>query len=276
MTAWILVPCLAVLRREFDVVSPHRDKGADGSIGNTAHAAASSDHNPDESGNTPYEDADNVDEVHAIDVDSTGPWPDGRGGGAGAWFDRTVRAIAARERVEYESAILVGRLQNIIWRGRIISRSWGWSEWRDYSGPSDHFDHAHFSARYLTSTENDTRPWGVAEEDIVTPEDIAAVAAKVWSYPISSPSLGISARAAADWQKDAEQVSRELAAMGKSLSAAVAALAAKDVVDEQALGAALAPGLAVALAPLLEHVEVSPEQLQAAILGALRELAAAS
>jgi len=59
-----------------------------------------------------------------------------------------------------------GRLQNIIWRGRIISRSWGWSEWRDYDGPSDHFDHAHFSARYLTRTESDTRPWGVQEEDM--------------------------------------------------------------------------------------------------------------
>jgi hypothetical protein len=261
MATWTLVPCLVTLRAEFNQVSPRRDKGADGSIGDAAHAATKSDHNPAPDG-----------QVHAIDIDSTGPWPDGKGGEADAWLDRKVRAIAARERVEYESATLVGRLQNIIWRGRIISRSWGWTEWRPYNGPSKHFDHVHFSARYLTSTESDTRPWGVAEEDDMP--TAAEVAAEVWKYPISSPSLGISARAAADWQKDAEQVSRELAAMGKSLSAAVTALAAKDVVDEQALGAALAPGLALALAPLLHDVEVTPEQLQAAILGALRELAA--
>jgi hypothetical protein len=273
-SSWVLVPCLVTLRGEFNRVAPDRDKGADGSVGDISHAAKPSDHNPDETGNTPTEDADKKNEVHAVDVDSTGSWPDGKGGEAGAWFDRKVRAVAARERVEYESATLVGRLQNIIWRGQVISRSWGWSEWRAYGGPSGHFDHAHFSARYLSSTESDTRPWGVAEEeDIVTPDDITKIAAKVWAYPISSPSLGISARAAADWQKDAEQVSRELAAMGKSLSAAVTALAAKDAVDEQALGAALAPGLAVALAPLLQDLEVTPEQLQAAILGALRELA---
>ena len=272
MAAWTLVPCLVTLRTEFNQVSPKRDKGADGSVGNQAHAATPSDHNPDETGNTPYEDADNVDEVHALDIDSTGPWPDGKGGQADAWLDRKVRVIAARERVEYESATLVGRLQNIIWRGRIISRSWGWSGWRAYTGASQHFDHVHFGARYLTSTESDTRPWGVAEEDDMP--TAAEVAKEVWAYQISSPSMGIGARAAADWQKDAEQVSRELAAMGKSLAAAVAALAAKDFVDELALGAALAPGLAVALAPLLQDVEVTPEQLQAAILGALRELAA--
>jgi hypothetical protein len=161
-----LVPCLVTLRAEFNAVAPHRDKGADGWIGNRAHQQESSDHNPDETGNTPYEDADDVDEVHATDIDSTGPWPDGKGGEAGGWFDLKVRAIAAQERVEFESKAMVGRLQNIIWRGQIISRSWKWSEWRKYSGPSDHFDHAHFSARYLTSTENDTRPWGVEEDDM--------------------------------------------------------------------------------------------------------------
>lgn len=172
MAGWVLVPCLVTLRDEFNRVSPNRDKGADGSIGDRAHAMSVSDHNPDESGATPYEDADNVDEVHAFDADCTGPWPDGKGGEAGAWFDRKIRAIAARERVEYQSATLAGRLQNIIWRGQIISRSWGWSAWQPYSGASKHFDHAHFSARYTTAQENDTRPWGVYEEaDVAFADD---------------------------------------------------------------------------------------------------------
>ena len=32
MSAWTLVPCLVCLREEFNLLSPNRDKGADGSI----------------------------------------------------------------------------------------------------------------------------------------------------------------------------------------------------------------------------------------------------
>lgn len=203
-TVAILVPCLVKLRDEFNQVAPKRDKGADGWIGDTSHAAASSDHNPDETGNTPYEDADNVDEVHAIDVDSTGPWPDGKGGEAGGWFDKKVRAIAAREKVEYESPTILGRLQNIIWRGQIISRSWGWSEWRKYEGSNQHFDHAHFSARYESATEADTRPWGVAtQEDEVTEAELIAALNK---WATSSAGKKAIAQAVLTWDpgKDAD------------------------------------------------------------------------
>lgn len=264
--SWILVPCLVTLRGEFNRVAPNRDKGADGSVGDTTHAGSSSDHNPDETGNTPTEDPDRINEVHAIDVDSSGPWPDGKGGEAGGWFDRQILAIAAREKVEYESATLVGRLQNIIWRGRIISRSWGWSEWRAYTGPSRHFDHAHLSARYLASTESDTRPWGVAEEDdMPTAEEIAKA---VWAHQLVDgydPTVKKSAGAYQRFSPSKADV--------RAVGAQVAALAAKDVVDEPALAAALAPILAAALPP---DQPVTGEQLQAAILGALRELAAGS
>ena len=52
MASWILVPCLVALRNEFNQLAPNRDKASDGSIGDTSHAASSSDHNPDETGNT--------------------------------------------------------------------------------------------------------------------------------------------------------------------------------------------------------------------------------
>ncbi|GAA2696574.1 hypothetical protein [Actinoplanes palleronii] len=190
MNAPFLVPCLVTLRAEFNAAAPRRDKGADGWIGDTSHAASISDHNPDEGGRTPYTDADNVDEIHAVDIDSTGPWPDGKGGQPGAWFDRKVNAIVDRERIEWASPTLVGRLQNVIWRGRICSRSDGWV-WRDYSGPSQHFDHAHFSARYLTSTEADTRPWGVQEDEMNAAQEakldraltlLGQVPAAVWDH----------------------------------------------------------------------------------------------
>lgn len=149
LAPWVLVPCLIVLRSEFDTLAPGRDRGADGAVGDLAHQLEPSDHNPDETGNTPVKDADRLNEVHAIDVDSTGPWP------AGQDLNSRVEIIRLRHQRGDDD-----RLQNIIWRGRIASRSWGWA-WRAYVGASKHFDHAHFSARYTTAQEQDIRSWGV-------------------------------------------------------------------------------------------------------------------
>lgn len=147
--AWILVPCLDALRGEFDHEGPSRDRSSDGSIGDAAHRNRSSDHNPDETGVTPYEDGDDRDEVHAIDVDKSGPWR------AGFDVDTAVEKIRVRHATRVDD-----RLQNIIYKGRIASRTWGWS-WRTYSGANPHTAHVHFSARYTTAAENDTSWWGV-------------------------------------------------------------------------------------------------------------------
>ena len=169
MASWVLVPCLVQGRSEFNAVEPNRDKGADGSIGDTAHADRSSDHNPDETGATPSEDSDRINEVHALDIDSSGPWPDGKGGQEGGWFDRKIKAIVADQRELWLSADDKCWLQNIIWRGKVYSLS---NDWKPvpHTGADGHFDHAHFSARYITSCENDTRPWGVLEEEMTKAE----------------------------------------------------------------------------------------------------------
>lgn len=158
MAGPILVPCLVALRAEFNAAAPGRDKRSDGWVGDRGHALAVSDHNPDESGRTPFSDADNVDEVHGLDVDRTGPWPGGE-----TWFDASIEYIRARHMTGADD-----RLQNIIWRGRIASRSWGWG-WRPYTGQNQHHEHVHFSARYTTAQENDTTRW--LPEDDVTPDD---------------------------------------------------------------------------------------------------------
>lgn len=150
---WILVPCLTRLRSEFNALAPGRDKASDGSIGDTSHAASSSDHNPDESGATPYEDSDSIDEVHAIDVDK-----DLRKSG---WtMQRAVDIIVARHRSGADD-----RLQYVIWNRQIASRSWGWT-WRAYTGSNPHDKHAHFSARYTTAQEADTSPWGLLADTV--------------------------------------------------------------------------------------------------------------
>ncbi|HET6533068.1 MAG TPA: hypothetical protein VFH03_20965, partial [Actinoplanes sp.] len=152
MVSWILVPCLVALRNEMNRLAPNRDKASDGSIGDSAHSQSSSDHNPDETGRTPYEDADSRNEVHAIDVDKDLRKP-------GWSMQKCVEIIVVRHRTGRDN-----RLQNVIYNRRIWSRSWGWTA-RAYTGSNPHNQHAHFSARYTTAQENDTRPWGLLEAE---------------------------------------------------------------------------------------------------------------
>ncbi|WP_052720208.1 hypothetical protein [Actinoplanes rectilineatus] len=277
MAGWVLVPCLVCLRAEIDRLAPGRDKRSDGAIGDLAHqAAGTSDHLPDESSpKLRGKDADSVDEVHAIDVDSSGPWP------AGWSMGRIVQTIADRHRAGADD-----RLQNIIYDRRIASRSWGWT-WRAYSGASPHTEHAHFSARYTTAQENDVRPWGLAEEDTMTKAEFlallkdqdvrAALATAVLGtdgvVPAPAGSKNADGTPNTHWTVNsfllnilnAAVAGRDSAGQAKT---GVAALAAKDLIDETAL--------ARALTPLLPGINVTPAQLQAAFVGALRELAAPS
>jgi hypothetical protein len=129
----MLIDGLAVLRREFDMVNPRRDRSSDGWIGDAAHLARISDHNPDARGI-----------VHAIDVDVDGvPMP------------RIVAFIVARCRTGVEQ-----RLQYVIFRRVIWSRSWGWTA-RRYTGPDPHTGHAHFSSRY-DGLAASGKQWGVS------------------------------------------------------------------------------------------------------------------
>jgi len=149
VTSPYLVACLATLRAEFNALSPHRDKGADGWIGDTAHQARTSDHNPDSAGR-----------VLALDIDSTGPWPDE--------FSSIVESLRGDSRLEY-----------IIWNRRIASRGTNWS-WQTYTGTSDpHTSHAHFSARHDHTGNTSTATWHLEDFMPLTEADVKAVAAEV-------------------------------------------------------------------------------------------------
>lgn len=138
MTTAYLVPCLVQLRYEFNRLNPHRDKSSDGWIGDAAHQATTSDHNPDGLGR-----------VLAVDVDRTGPWP------AGVTFDDCVDLIIGRCRSGRED-----RLEYVIWDRQIWSRSYGWVT-RPYTGSSPHTEHGHFSARHDHHGQSDTRGWNL-------------------------------------------------------------------------------------------------------------------
>lgn len=141
---WFLIPCLVALRIEFNLVNPHRDKGADGSIGDDAHQAEpTSDHNSDSQGR-----------VLAVDIDSSGPWD-------GETFNALVFNI-----IHACQAGIEDRIEYIIWNHHIYSRAYGYVE-RVYTGTSDpHTNHAHFSARHDHTGQNDTSSWNLQGDDM--------------------------------------------------------------------------------------------------------------
>lgn len=156
--SWVLVPALKALRAEFDQLAPSRDKASDGAIGDTAHAAkGTSDHLPDDT--TPAlkaKDADRTPEVHAIDVDK-----DLRKSG---WtMMRCVQLIVTRARTGLDDRLAYVIFDRIIW-----TASSGWTA-RAYNGANPHDKHAHFSAKYGSKQEADTRPWGLLEAARATP-----------------------------------------------------------------------------------------------------------
>lgn len=174
MSAWVVIPAALKLRDQYNQVAPLRDKGSDGTIGDSNHTS-SSDHTPDEDSDVLRgKDADTKNEVHAVDIDSTGPWPDGKGGEAGGWFDRSVKFVVADEKRRWLDANDVCRLEYAIWRGKIYSRQYDFAE-RTYTGSDGHYGHAHFSFRYLTQSENDTRDYPLEGDDVTKEECKAAV-----------------------------------------------------------------------------------------------------
>lgn len=190
MADWVVVPCLKALIAEFNEVAPHRDKGADGTIGDSSHTS-SSDHTPDEqSDKLRNKDADTINEVHAADIDSTGPWPDGkRGDIKGGWFDKKVHHLIELEKQKWLDPNDMCRLNYLIWFGEIFDKDNDF-EPQPYTATDDpHTSHLHASARYETRAENDQRPWGIAEDDMPTAQEIAeAVFDRIYTEtPLKGP-----------------------------------------------------------------------------------------
>jgi len=167
MASWILVPCLAKLRSEFNAIAPDRDKSSDGSVGDAAHQDSQSDHNPDETGNVPIRDADRVNEVHAIDVDVNLRVP-------GLSMENVVQFLLTRCRSGAEK-----RLRYIIYNRRIWSASNGWRR-RNYTGSNAHDHHAHFSSSYTSAHEASTASWHLEDVPVaLTADDKKWIAAEI-------------------------------------------------------------------------------------------------
>lgn len=131
--AWSLAPSLAACLREANATAPHRSRVSDGTIGDQAHSARTSDHNPGAR-----------DRVHAIDLthDPLAGW------------DAHARVDELRRNQDR-------RVKYLISAGRIAgpgTTRGGW-DWHTYTGTNRHDRHAHISIHSTVAAETDTRPW---------------------------------------------------------------------------------------------------------------------
>lgn len=137
---WVKVKWIPQLFAAFNTLWPNRNKSQDGTIGDTAHQSSASGHNPDDTAgsNPERNDADNIPEVRAADVDS-------RGVNMQAVVDAIVSNPNERKRFIY-----------IIFNGYIWSASNGWKKAK-YNGSDQHTTHAHFSGD--PNYDEDARPF---------------------------------------------------------------------------------------------------------------------
>ena len=138
--AWVLTKQLQAFRDQMDAAFPDRDRHSDGTIGDAAHQAEKSGHNPDRTANAEYQDGDSKDEVRAIDVDSDTGDPD-------VSLEDIVQHLLRLARA--------GRLTMIrymIFNRRIWSAGGGWQQ-QPYTGPSPHSEHLHMSGAYNQASD---------------------------------------------------------------------------------------------------------------------------
>ena len=120
-----------VLRKQIDARYPGRDRRSDGWIGDRAHGARKSDHNPDRNG-----------WVHALDIDENM--------GKGRWRNgRAARQLADQLRL-YAASGMPGseRIKYIVHERKLASGTYKatWWKWRPGNWGHDHHIHISFTA----------------------------------------------------------------------------------------------------------------------------------
>jgi hypothetical protein len=123
------------LRNQINARYKRRDKSADGWIGDKAHAARVSDHNPDSRGI-----------VHALDIDADlDP------------SDPTAAQRLANQIVAYAASGLPGsnRIKYVVFAGKLASGSYPASMWTWRKGNWGHYHHIHVS--FTTKGENNAQ-----------------------------------------------------------------------------------------------------------------------
>jgi hypothetical protein len=129
-----LAKSLEQLRDQVDAIAPNRNTSNDGWIGDEAHAARVSDHNPDAAG-----------VVHALDITKD-----------------TAHGVDVQKIADDIIASDDKRVAYLIHAGRIANpdiQNWKWRARN--KGPDDHAEHLHISVKSDPALADDVSPWPV-------------------------------------------------------------------------------------------------------------------
>jgi peptidoglycan hydrolase-like protein with peptidoglycan-binding domain len=132
--AWRVAKSLLKLREQVDAKWPGRDKSSDGTIGDAAHQATTSDHNPNSAG-----------VVTAMDITHD-----------------PAHGLDARKLAEALVASRDPRIKYIISNAQIVSSQVSPWQWRSYTGANAHRAHVHISVD--ASLYDDDREWNLGAE----------------------------------------------------------------------------------------------------------------
>lgn len=213
--AWRVARSLDVLLDQLNRRYPTRSKASDGSIGDAAHQATRSDHNPDARG-----------VVRARDYTHDPA--------AGVDIDRLSDELAASRdpRISYVIA------NSLIMSGAAGPRPW---QWTAYRGANPHTKHLHLSV-VADDRADDSRAWALPmlapqEDDMPTP-------AEIWDHVVPDPYPGAQPKRARDllgWAATHAAMAKQEAASARNELAALKAALPNMVAEE--IRTALTQGL---------------------------------
>lgn len=190
--AWYLAPALAVGRSEVNRRWPTRDKTSDGTIGDAAHQATRSDHNPN-----------SRESVDAWDMDRDG---------VDVWA--VIGAFQRHPSSHYW-----------IYNRQIADKDDGWRR-RAYTGVNPHTQHVHFSIRQTAAAEQNRRAWGLLEEEFMAAISDADQRALIWR--VEAIASGRLAVAGGPTRGEPVVINQRVAAIEQKVNALTTAVAAID------------------------------------------------
>lgn len=175
MTAWRLTHGLSNLLAQIDARFPDRDHTSDGTIGDAAHQAEVSGHNPDDTPGSKPEwngDSDTIPEVRALDVDSD------LHDLAGVTAQNLVDWIRALPGVSAGIRYMI--YDRIIYHERVAFAP------APYTGASAHTEHIHFSGAWTNAGDESTFNYHLDQlgDDDVTPAQMSALITQLLNTPL--------------------------------------------------------------------------------------------
>ena len=243
---WRAMESLLVLREQVNAIAPLRSKASDGLVGDPAHQATNSDHNPH------YVTGVGANIVTALDLTHD----PARG------FDSYRFAEVLRTRRDKRIKYVISNRR--IFSSYAVGSTPAWT-WRDYTGDDPHTNHVHISV--LDNAASDTRtPWNLEGFPVA---DFTADQYKAFPWQYTGRGIGENngttvQRSTLSYFDEILKLVRQIAAsVPADLTARLDAIAAKlDAIDT---GDGTVPPV---LADQIEAIKRDVDQLTAAALAA--------